>query len=83
MTVLDIYHLIDAVAPFDTQMEGDNSGILVGSPSAPVSGSSSTRSSTAATSSGSFPPAAANRSATRSQLSFCPDRRSWYRRSSP
>ena len=38
MTVLDIYHLIDAVAPFDTQMEGDNSGILVGSPSAPVSG---------------------------------------------
>ena len=33
MTVRDIYDLIQSVAPFDTQMEGDNSGLLVGSPS--------------------------------------------------
>ncbi len=34
MTVQDIYSLINSVAPFDTQMDGDNSGLLVGSPAA-------------------------------------------------
>ena len=33
MNVEMIYNLIHAVAPFDTQMDGDNSGLLVGSPS--------------------------------------------------
>ena len=32
MNVQNVYDLIHTVAPFDTQMEGDNSGILVGSP---------------------------------------------------
>ena len=32
MTVQNIYELIHTVAPFDTQMDGDNSGLLVGSP---------------------------------------------------
>ena len=32
MNVRTVYDLIHAVAPFDTQMEGDNSGLLVGSP---------------------------------------------------
>ena len=31
MTVGTVYDLIHTVAPFDTQMEGDNSGLLVGS----------------------------------------------------
>ena len=38
MTVQDIYQLINSAAPFDAQEEWDNSGILVGSPSAEVSG---------------------------------------------
>ena len=33
MTVKDVYDLIDHVAPFETQMESDNSGFLVGSAS--------------------------------------------------
>lgn len=33
MTVQNIYDLIHTVAPFDTQMDGDNSGLLVGSSS--------------------------------------------------
>ena len=36
MTVQDIYHLIQTVAPFEMQMESDNSGLLVGSPSQEV-----------------------------------------------
>ena len=36
MTVRDFYQLLDRIAPFDTQMEGDNSGLLVGSPAAEV-----------------------------------------------
>ena len=36
MTVGNIYDLIHTVAPFDTQMEGDNSGLLLGSPSQEV-----------------------------------------------
>ena len=36
MTVQTVYDLIHTVAPFDTQMEGDNSGLLVGSPSQEV-----------------------------------------------
>ena len=36
MTVRTVYDLIHTVAPFDTQMEGDNSGLLVGSPSREV-----------------------------------------------
>ena len=32
MNVQNVYDLIHSVAPFDTQMEGDNSGLLVGSP---------------------------------------------------
>ena len=31
MTVQSIYEIIDRIAPFSTQMEGDNSGFLVGS----------------------------------------------------
>ena len=37
MTVRTVFDLIHAVAPFDTQMEGDNSGLLVGSPDQEVS----------------------------------------------
>ena len=32
MNVRTVYNLINTVAPFETQMEGDNSGLLVGSP---------------------------------------------------
>ena len=38
MTVRTVYDLIQAAAPFDTQQEWDNSGILVGSPSQEVTG---------------------------------------------
>ncbi|MBQ3278632.1 MAG: Nif3-like dinuclear metal center hexameric protein [Clostridia bacterium] len=38
MTARQIYDIIDAVAPFETQSEFDNSGFLVGSPSREVSG---------------------------------------------
>ena len=31
MTVRELYDMIDLLAPFETQMEGDNSGLLVGS----------------------------------------------------
>ena len=31
MTVQDLYNLIDRIAPFDTQIDSDNSGFLVGS----------------------------------------------------
>ncbi len=37
MNVRTVYNLIDAIAPFSTQMEGDNSGLLVGSPSREIS----------------------------------------------
>ena len=36
MTVKDVYDLIDHAAPFETQMESDNSGFLVGSSSQAV-----------------------------------------------
>ena len=36
MTVQDFYHLIDRIAPFDTQAEFDNSGFLVGNASQEV-----------------------------------------------
>ena len=36
MTVRDLYDLIDRFAPFDTQAEFDNAGLLVGSPSQEV-----------------------------------------------
>ena len=36
MTVQDLYHLIDRLAPFETQMESDNAGFLVGSASQEV-----------------------------------------------
>jgi len=35
-TVLDIYNFIDSIAPFSSQVEWDNSGILVGDMNAPV-----------------------------------------------
>lgn len=38
MRVRDVYGMIDRLAPFDTQLEYDNSGILVGSPDQEVSG---------------------------------------------
>ena len=38
MTVQDLYRLIDSIAPFDTQADFDNAGLLVGSPSREVSG---------------------------------------------
>ena len=38
MTVKQIYDMIDRFAPFSTQMEGDNSGFLVGSASQEVTG---------------------------------------------
>ena len=37
MKVQTVYDLIHTVAPFDTQMEGDNSGLLIGSPLQEVS----------------------------------------------
>ena len=37
MNVQTVYDLIHTVAPFDTQMESDNSGLLVGSPLQEVS----------------------------------------------
>ena len=38
MTVHQIWQLIDAVAPFETQEEWDNSGLLVGDAEAEVQG---------------------------------------------
>ena len=38
MKVQQVFSLIDAVAPFETQLEYDNSGLLIGSPSAEVTG---------------------------------------------
>ena len=38
MTVRDLYHLLDSVAPFDTQEDFDNSGLLLGDPEARVAG---------------------------------------------
>ena len=38
MTVQDLYRMIDRIAPFEIQMEGDNSGLLVGSASQEVTG---------------------------------------------
>ena len=38
MTVREIYRLLDAVAPFETQEPYDNSGLLVGSPDQEVRG---------------------------------------------
>ena len=38
MTVQEIFTLIDGLAPFETQMESDNSGLLVGDGNAPVTG---------------------------------------------
>jgi len=38
MTILEIFRLLDAVAPFETQADWDNSGLLVGSPSREVTG---------------------------------------------
>ena len=37
MNVQNVYDLIHTVAPFDTQMDGDNSGLLVGSPAQEIS----------------------------------------------
>ena len=37
MTVRDFYLLINGIAPFETQAEFDNSGLLIGSPAAEVS----------------------------------------------
>ncbi len=37
MTVQDLYNLIDRIAPFETQMESDNAGFLVGSAAQEVS----------------------------------------------
>jgi len=37
MNVQTVYDLIHTVAPFDTQMDGDNSGLLVGSPAQEIS----------------------------------------------
>ena len=34
--ICDIYDVIHAVAPFDSQLSFDNSGLLVGDPSTPV-----------------------------------------------
>lgn len=36
MTVNEIYHVIDAFAPFSTQDQWDNSGLLVGEPDSPA-----------------------------------------------
>lgn len=38
LTVQRVYELIDALAPFDTQADFDNSGLLVGNPQAEVTG---------------------------------------------
>ena len=38
MTVQELYEMIDGIAPFTSQMEGDNSGFLVGSASQEVTG---------------------------------------------
>lgn len=38
LTVQRVYELIDAFAPFDTQADFDNSGLLVGNPQAEVTG---------------------------------------------
>ena len=38
LTVQRVYELIDALAPFDTQADFDNSGLLVGNPQADVTG---------------------------------------------
>ena len=38
MTVQELYNMIDRFAPFSLQMEGDNSGLLVGSSSQEVTG---------------------------------------------
>ena len=38
MTIRNIYDLLDAVASFETQMESDNSGLLIGDPAAEVTG---------------------------------------------
>ena len=38
MTVHEIYEMIDRIAPFSSQEEWDNSGLLVGSPADPVTG---------------------------------------------
>ena len=38
MNVWDLYDMIDRIAPFSTQMEGDNSGFLVGSAGQEVTG---------------------------------------------
>ena len=38
MTVREVYELIDRFAPFDTQMESDNSGFLVGAAAQEVTG---------------------------------------------
>ena len=38
MTVGDIYQILDRIAPFDTQADFDNSGLLIGSPAWEVSG---------------------------------------------
>ena len=38
MTVKELYDMIDRIAPFSTQMEGDNSGFLVGSAAQEVTG---------------------------------------------
>lgn len=38
MTVQDVYHLIDKIAPFDTQADFDNAGLLVGDPQQEVTG---------------------------------------------
>ena len=34
--VSDIYRILDEIAPFDTQMDFDNAGLLLGDPEAPV-----------------------------------------------
>lgn len=36
MTVNEIYHVIDTFAPFSTQDQWDNSGLLVGEPDSPA-----------------------------------------------
>ena len=38
MTVKDLYDLIDQIAPFETQADFDNSGLLVGSASQEITG---------------------------------------------
>lgn len=38
MTVKDVYDLIDRTAPFETQADFDNSGLLVGSASQEING---------------------------------------------